>query len=394
VTLSELGLVCALGQSKAPVVGALREGVSPGMRKSLEHSPDGRSPLHLGRVDAVLPSLAHLPLRYQSRNNQLLAVALGQIRPAVEAAREEYGPQRVGVVMGTSTSGVAQTEAAYFARAVHARFPKDFHYGQMEVGSPSGFLCEELKLTGPSFTVSTACSSSANALVTARRLLRAGLCDAVLAGGADALCRMTTAGFSALEAVSANPCRPFRKGREGINIGEGAALFLLKRDGKGPVLAGVGQSSDAHHLSAPLPTGLGARLAMEAALKDAGLEAPEVGYLNAHGTATPQNDAMEARAILEVLGDQVPVSSTKPLTGHTLGAAGALEAALCALVLEHAEEAFLPPQLGEGEWDDALPRLNFVTRGQRSARPLRAVMSNSFGFGGSNTSIILALRPS
>lgn len=385
--LNELGVLCALGASKEAVLNALRSGDAPGMRPDARWSPTG-APLLNGQVDAPLPSLAHAPPAFQSRNNQLLLAALEQIRPAVERAIAQHGASRVGVVLGTSTSGIAETEAAFFDRARDGAFPERFHYAQMEIGSPSEFLSRELGLCGPAFTLSTACSSSAKALLSARRLLRAGLCDAVVTGGADSLCRFTNAGFLALEAVSPERCRPFEKDRQGINIGEGAALFLMTREGRGPRLSGGGESSDAHHLSAPHPDGVGAAAAMRAALEDAGLSAGDVGYLNAHGTATAQNDAMEGRALHEVLGASVPVSSTKPLSGHTLGAAGALEAAFLWLLLS-APDGPLPAQRWVGARDPSLPALTFA-EGPMARPPLRHALSNSFGFGGSNATLLLS----
>ena len=385
--LNALGVVCALGSSREAVLHSLRQGTSPGMRSDPRCSPSG-APLFNGHVDALLPPVDHLPPGLRSRNNQLLLAALAQLRPEVDRAISQHGPARVGVVLGTSTSGIGETEAAFLERDSHGAFPDCFHYAQMEIGSPSELLSQELGLCGPAFTLSTACSSSAKALLSARRLLRLGLCDAVLTGGADSLCRFTNAGFLALEAVSLARCLPFGAHRAGINIGEGAALFLMTREGEGPRLVGGGESSDAHHLSAPHPEGTGAKAAMLGALKDAGLRSDQIDYLNAHGTATAQNDAMESLAIHEVLGDEVPVSSTKPLSGHTLGAAGALEAAFCWLLLT-APDAGLPPQLGDGERDATLPHLALVEPGA-TGRPLRHAMSNSFGFGGSNATLLLA----
>jgi 3-oxoacyl-[acyl-carrier-protein] synthase-1 len=390
VVLRELGLVCALGEGKDAVRKALLEGNAPGMRRDARYSATGLA-LSNGRVDAPLPDIAHAPPKFRSRNNQLLLAALEQIRSPVDSVIKKHGPARIGVVLGTSTSGVAEAEAA-FLHQKDGKLPEAFHYGQMEIGSPSEFLSSELGLCGPSYTVSTACSSSAKALLSAKRLLAAGLCDAVLAGGADSLCRFTNAGFSALEALSPDPCLPFSDQRHGINIGEAAVLFLVTNEGPGPRLAGGGESSDAHHISAPQPEGLGAAAAMRQALETAGLRPDQISYLNAHGTATQQNDAMESRAIADVLGSSTPVSSTKTLSGHTLGAAGALEAAFCWLLLTGQGPGRLPAQLGLGE-DPSLPSLNLVKPGQQAGQPLVALMSNSFGFGGSNASLILTAQP-
>jgi 3-oxoacyl-[acyl-carrier-protein] synthase-1 len=220
-------------------------------------------------------------------------------------------------------------------------------------------------------------------------MIRMGLCDAVVTGGVDTLCGFTVAGFSALESVSAAPCNPLSAARNGINLGEGAALFLMSREPAAVALCGWGESSDGHHMSAPDPAGGGARLAMEAALRRAGIAAADVDYINLHGTATVQNDAMESRAVANLFGAHVAVSSTKPFTGHTLGAAGAVEAAFCWLAMQDDNpEGRLPPHLWDRVQDPALPVLNVVRPGDRLGRPLRWALSNSFAFGGSNATLV------
>jgi 3-oxoacyl-[acyl-carrier-protein] synthase-1 len=241
---------------------------------------------------------------------------------------------------------------------------------------------------------SSACSSSGKALASAARLIRMGLCDAVVTGGVDTLCEFTVAGFAALESVSTAVCNPMSIHRNGINIGEGAALFLMTAEapaiGAGVALLGWGESSDGHHMSAPDPTGRGARLAIEQALDRAGIDAAQVDYINLHGTATKQNDAMESGVIAALFGLAVPVSSTKPFTGHTLGAAAAVEAALCWLVMQDDNaEGRLPPHLWDGAADPALPALNLVAQGGALGRPARHVLSTSFAFGGSNAALLL-----
>jgi 3-oxoacyl-[acyl-carrier-protein] synthase-1 len=333
-----------------------------------------------------VPALLESHGDFRSRNNGLITLALAQIRPAVDAAIARFGPARVGIVLGTSTSGIGETELAIKAMVETGTLSKSYHYPLQELGSPARYLASELGIRGPTNVISTACSSSAKALASAARWLEAGLVDAVIAGGSDSLCRFTIAGFSALESVSAERCNPLSRNRNGINIGEAAALFLITKEG-GPVrLAGWGETSDAHHLSAPEPGGKGAAEAMRLALRRAQLTPKDIGYLNLHGTATPQNDAMESRAVDAVLGLEVPSSSTKPLTGHTLGAAGALEAALCWLTLTD-EAGRLPPHWFDGERDPELPALALVTPGQRGSP--RAALSNSFAFGGSNASLAL-----
>jgi 3-oxoacyl-[acyl-carrier-protein] synthase-1 len=345
--------------------------------------------LPLGQVGAALPDVAHLPLSERSRNNQLGLAALAQIRPAVDAAIARHGADRVGVVIGTSTSGVASTEQALRALHQDGALPSSFHYGQQEMGTVAGVLARELGVGGPAYVHSSACSSSAKALASAARLIKMGVCDAVVAGGVDTLCEFTVAGFSALESVSADRCNPLSANRKGINLGEGAGLFLMSREPSAVALCGWGESSDGHHMSAPDPAGAGARIAITQALARAGIAPSGVDYINLHGTATQQNDAMESRVVHELFGPQVAVSSTKPFTGHTLGAAGAVEAALCWLAMQDDNEhGKLPPHLWDGQQDDGLPVLNVVPRGGRLGRPLRWALSNSFAFGGSNAALL------
>jgi 3-oxoacyl-[acyl-carrier-protein] synthase-1 len=385
--LNDCALLCALGAERATIARRLLDEAEGGLVVSDACSP-GR-PLPLGRVETTLPAVDHLPLALRSRNNQLALAALERIRPAVDAAIARYGADRVGVVVGTSTSGVGATEAALAARLRTGALPDGFHYGQQEMGSPAALLARELAIGGPAYVHSSACSSSAKALASAARLIRMGLCDAVVTGGVDTLCGFTVAGFSALESVSAARCNPLSAARNGINLGEGAALFLMSREPAAVALRGWGESSDGHHMSAPDPVGGGARLAMREALRRAGIEPGDVDYINLHGTATVQNDAMESRAVADLFGADVAVSSTKPFTGHTLGAAGAVEAAFCWLAMQDDNPAGkLPPHLWDGAQDPALPVLNVVRPGVRLGRPLRWALSNSFAFGGSNATLV------
>lgn len=391
VYLNDCALVCALGLDRDTIRRRLLINAASGLSISDACSP-GR-PLPLGRVDAALPSVDHLPLPMRSRNNALALAALAQIRPAVDAAIARYGADRVGVIVGTSTSGVGATEHAIATHQASGELPPQFHYGQQEMGSPAALLAHELQVLGPAYVHSSACSSSAKALASAARLIRMGLVDAVVSGGVDTLCGFTVAGFSALESVSAEQCNPLGATRKGINLGEGAALFLMTREPAAVALCGWGESSDGHHMSAPDPAGGGARIAMNEALRRAGIEANEIDYINLHGTATVQNDAMESRAVNELFGPNVAVSSTKPFTGHTLGAAGAVEAAFCWLAMQDDnDEGVLPPHLWSGEQDPALPVLNVAQPGARLGRPIRYALSNSFAFGGSNAALVFG-RP-
>lgn len=389
ILLHDLGLLCALGGDRAEIRANLFAGRSPGMRETDAYSP-GRK-LVLGQVDAELPSLGAHPLPWRSRNNQLLAAAFEQIEVAYRVLAAGLPVERIAVILGTSTSGIGETEQALGGRDTDGNWPPNYHLGQHELGASAAFVARLSGACGPAYTISTACSSSARALATGARLLRAGVADLVIAGGADSLCRFTVAGFSALESVSAARCQPFSANRSGINIGEGAALFLMSRAerSEGSVqLAGWGESSDAHHISAPEPEGRGARLAIAQALSRAGLEASQLDYINCHGTATPLNDAMESR-VFGAICPQVPASSTKSLTGHTLGAAGAVEAGLCWLTLND-EARRLPPNRWDGVADPTLPALQLVAPGQRAATPPRHVLSTSFAFGGNNAALILS----
>ena len=389
IYLNQLGMICSLGDALDAIKRRLLELGLSGLSTSDDYSP-GRS-LPLGRVNgaSALPSDGEFALRHRSRNNRLLLAALRQIRAAADGAIERFGPSRIGIVIGTSTSGIAEGEIALRRFATAGALPEQFHYGQQELGSPSAILSELLDISGPAYVHSSACASSAKALASAARLLSMGACDAVLAGGVDSLCAFTVAGFAALEAVSESRCNPLSRNRNGINIGEGAALFLMTREPATVVLSGWGESSDGYHMSAPDPAGAGARLAMERALARAGIATAQVDYVNLHGTATLQNDAMEARVVHDLFGERTWVSSTKPFTGHALGAAGAIEAGLCWLAMQDDNGlGRLPPHLWDGQADPSLPALNVAEPGANLGRPLRWVLSNSFAFGGANASLV------
>ncbi len=387
IFLNDVGLACALGTDKAGVAASLFADRPGGVAPNDQVVP-GQT-LHLGAITQPLADVSMLAPPLRSRNNALLLTALQQIRPAVDQAIARFGAHRVGVVVGTSTSGIGESERAIAQQARGEPLPAGFHFTQQEMGAPCLALNAVLGLTGPVVGLSTACSTSAKALASAARLLNAGMADAVIAGGVDALCHFTVAGFMALEAVSPERCNPLSRNRKGINIGEGGALFLMTRE-PGPVrLAGWGESSDAHHISAPAPDGRGALAAMRAALQRAGARPADIDYINLHGTATLQNDAMESLAVRELFSDQVRVSSTKPLTGHTLGGAGALEAALCWLSLADNPQGRLPPHWWDGAADPDLAPLPVAQPGATLGRQPRLLLTNSFAFGGSNASLVL-----
>jgi 3-oxoacyl-[acyl-carrier-protein] synthase-1 len=390
IYLNQMGVACALGCDHQSVWAALQAQAPSGVAPNDRIMP-GRN-LHLGTVTAPLAAADALLPTERSHNNLLMLTILQQIRPAVEQAIALYGRGRIAIILGTSTSGIAESEQAIACYQKNGTLPAGFDVCLQEMGSPALTLRRVLGLHGPATVISTACSSSAKALASAARALQAGICDAVICGGVDALSAFTIAGFDCLQAISAERCNPMSANRCGINIGEGGALFLMTRE-PGPVrLAGWGESADAHHLSAPAPDGRGAKAAMQAALTRAGVSARQIDYLNMHGTATHHNDAMESLAIAEILGQDCPVSSTKPLTGHTLGGAGAVDAALCWLALHNNPQGYLPPHWWDGVADPALPALHLVNPGESLGRPLEYAMSNSFAFGGSNACLILA-RP-
>lgn len=395
--LNALGVICALGHDQAEVAGRLLQGDASGLRPYPR--PIAGRTLLAGSVAGGLPPLPDANAALATRNNQLLLAAARQIEAPIRQAIADFGAQRIGVVLGTSTSGVAEAAAGIAAHVRQGQLPASYHYGQQALAAPAAFLADWLGLGGPAYGISTACTSSGRALLSARRLLASGVCDAVLCGGVDSLCELTLEGFSALEATCEGLCNPFSLNRGGINIGEGAALFLMSRrpNAQAPSIAllGGGASSDAHHISAPEPTGRGALQAMRQALAQAGLAPEQIDYLNLHGTATPHNDAMESAAVATLFPAGVPCSSTKPLTGHTLGAAGALEAAFCWLTLSaHNPSGALPPHRWDGQSDPALPRLDLIGPGRHlPPQGPRRLMSNSFAFGGNNLCLILGDAP-
>jgi 3-oxoacyl-[acyl-carrier-protein] synthase-1 len=389
IVLLPPAIACALGDGLENVREALFSGNSPGMRASDAYSP-GRV-LTLGHADTPLPSLAAFPLPQQSRNNALMLATFAQIEPAFHALARGIPAHRIAVILGTSTTGMGESETAVQHHHQRGHFPEGFHYSQQELGSPSRTLAEYIGCTGPVYSISTACTSSARALISGARLLAAGFVDLVIAGGVDTLTRFTIAGFSSLEAVSEAPCLPFSLNRCGINIGEAAALFLMRRktdeDAHAVTLTGWGEASDGYHISAPNPDGTGATDAITEALKRANCSVADIGYINLHGTATQHNDAMESRVISKLF-PHCPASSTKPLTGHTLGTAGALEAALVWLTLTDSAQR-LPPHVWDGIQDPDNPPLSLVALHARANAPVRAALSTSFAFGGSNTALLL-----
>jgi len=346
----------------------------------------------VGQVDGVERVRLRAELAwFDCRNNRLAQLGLEQdgFADAVSAARARYGPHRIAVVLGTSTSGVGATEHAYRHRdPVTGALPADFHYIETQnTFSLAAFVRRTLDLGGVAHVVSTACSSSAKVFASAARLIDSGLADAALVGGVDSLCLTTLYGFRSLDLLSREPCRPYDAERTGISIGEGAGFALLERTGEGVAFVGVGESADAYHMSTPHPEGLGARLAMERALASASVAPEEIGYVNLHGTATRTNDAAEGRAVRDVFGSRTPCSATKGAHGHLLGAAGITEAIVAIMSLER---GWLPGTANTRALDLACG-CHVLLQGEPAGA--RYVLSNSFGFGGNNCSLVFGRTP-
>ena len=385
-------MTSALGAGLDPTLAALRARRSGLARKRWET-------VDLDTCIGETAGLDALALRadlaaFDCRNNRLAQLALEQdgFMHSVRNAIERFGRERVGVFLGTSTSGILSSEIAYRHRdPATGALPADHDYRHTHNSySVADFVRRYFGLRGPAYVVSTACSSSAKVFGSAQRMLASGLIDAAIVGGVDSLCLTTLYGFNSLQLVSAHPCRPFDVQRDGISMGEGAAFALVEDAARAVpgdiVMTGIGESSDAHHMSSPHPEGLGARIAMQAALRMAGLQAADIDYVNLHGTATPSNDAAEDKSVGSLFGANTPCSSTKGHTGHALGAAGGVEAMICALALRH---DFAPGGVGTQELD---PKLNCRYLLANLEQPMRHALSNSFGFGGSNCSLILSKR--
>lgn len=389
VALRDFTLVTSLGAGCDRTIAALQagtSGLSPCSFAGVQF------PTHVGEVPGLDKPLEGKLAAFDCRNNRLAALALKEdnFTASVAAARARYGAARIGVFLGTSTSGLQQSEDAYRRRdAATGRLPADFDYARTHnTYSLARFIREALELEGPAFAMSTACAATTKAFASGARMIASGLCDAAVVGGADTLCATTLYGFRSLGVVAEQPCRPFDAERRGISIGEAAGFVLLERaqrqsGDEAVLLLGVGESSDAYHMSSPHPDGIGARLAMERSLASAGLVAADIDYINLHGTATLVGDAAEDRAVFDVFGRDTPCSSTKGFTGHTLGASGAVEAIFGALAILN---GFMPGSPHTQAIDPAF-RSHYLLAGERGR--VDRVMSNSFGFGGANCSLVL-----
>jgi 3-oxoacyl-[acyl-carrier-protein] synthase-1 len=388
LSLSRFSIVSSIGAGVTATLASLRAG-SSGLRRCAFETVD--LPTCVGEVEAL--NDVRLPdalAGFDCRNNRLAEHVLIQdgFENAAAAAVARYGARRVGLFLGTSTSGILHAELAYRARDAAGALPAWFDYERTQnTGSLAAYLRQRLGIAGPSFVVSCACASTAKVFGTAARMIEAGLCDAAIVGGADSLCLTTLYGFHALALNAPGPCRPFDVARDGISIGEAGGFALLEKPqaaSAGDVLLlGVGESNDAYHMSSPHPEGVGARLAMERALAAAGLAPREIDYINLHGTATRVGDAAEDMAVAALFGSDTPCSSTKGYTGHTLGAAGIVEAIICALAIRH---GMLP---GSAHTETVDPAFRSRYQLETKSACIGTVLSNSFGFGGSNCSLIL-----
>ena len=388
--------------SHISVVNSLGSGVEA-MRRALREKRSGLVPcdFETARVDTYVGAVPALDdfrvkpdlLDYDCRNNRLAQLCLEQdgFAGKVAAAREDYGAERIGFYLGTSTSGLHATELAYRHRDPKTgALPAGYRYAETQNAYSLGeFVRRYLGLAGPGFVVSSACSSTAKAFGNAARMITAGICDAAVVGGADSLCLMTLYGFHSLGLTSPGPCRPFDADRDGISIGEGAGFALIEKADRARsgaiLLLGVGESSDAYHMSTPHPEGLGARLAMQQALDSAGLKPSDIDYINLHGTATKTNDASEDKAVFEIFGPETPCSSTKGATGHLLGAAGITEAIVSILAIE---SDLMPGSANTRSVDPAM-KSNYLLENRQAK--VTCALTNSFGFGGSNCSLVLGV---
>ncbi len=350
---------------------------------------------YLASIDEPLRAFPeNLPQAYRSRNNQLLWHALTQIEDQIHYAIENFGQKRIAVVIGTSTTGVDENLPLYRSAFLKEDWQSHpFNYTQQQFNAPSDFVAYQYGLKNVVYGISTACTSGARALMSAARLLKADLCDAVICGGVDCLSPLTVSGFASLSVLNPAQTQAFSQNRAGINIGEGVGLFLMTKTPLTDYIAylGGGASSDAYHMSSPDPSGNGAKIAFEKALQNAHCTADQVGWINAHGTGTIHNDAMESLAIAEIFGSATPVTSTKPYTGHTLGAAGAVEAGISWGILhkKNNPQGKLPAQFWDQQRDEKLAPIAITQNNQYWKTKRRIVASSSFAFGGNNTVLIL-----
>lgn len=392
IYLNELGLTCALGSDKETVLSHFLAGDQSFMQADDSFGVE----TIIGKVNAQLPDLSYYGTHENSRNNQLAFLAFEQISYQLTQltsvlAEELNRTVNIAVVIGTSTSGIASGEESMQGYLATGEHNPDYDYAMQEMGATAEFIAQLADANASVYGISTACTSSAKALISGQRLLDNNLADIVIAGGVDSLCKMTINGFNAIESISSTHTQPFQAARCGINIGEAAALFVMSKIKSDVALTGFGESSDAHHISAPHPEGKGAKQAMLSALKSANLSAMDINYINLHGTGTVQNDAMEAKAVANVFGKLTACTASKQLHGHCLGAAGAIEAGLCWLLLSNMnEERNYPEMKLLANFDPNIDEINLIIENRYLGKNLSHCMSNSYAFGGNNASLILS----
>ena len=374
VVLQDLGFVCALGITHDEIVANAKHGDISGMFRVKSEVADVRVPFGSVNIETT----------QKIRCYDLLLAALKQIEDPILKLKSDYPLNRLGIIIGASNTGIHEAQKHLNIALETGTLPQEFSLSEIELYSPTAFLREKTGFAGPAYTVSTACSSSAKVFQDAKDLIEQDICDAILVGGVDARCDFALNGFNALSALSYKHTNPMSRNRDGINLGEAAALFIMVRGEEGIKLLGVGESSDAYHLTSPDPTGSGAIASMNSALTNAGLAPDAIDFINMHGTGTVANDAMESLAINSVFGDNVLCASTKPLTGHTLGAAGAVSVALSWLMIKH---QFVIPHIFDGEYATDCAKIKLATT--QNKKNINNVLCNAFAFGGSNASVII-----
>ncbi len=374
IYINDFSVACAFGMNRAEIATAL----------AAPRAGDETATLTDGRCGAVarLPGKLHDEPASGSRTNAIASHLLADL----DQTFADVAPERLGVIIGTSTTGIGEGAGHLKAFRDTRAWPPSMYFPRQLLGDTSRYVANQLAAKAPAYTVSTACTSGSKALISGARLIHAGLADVVVCGGVDSYTHFTLNGFAALESVSPTRCNPFSRNRDGIAIGEGGALFVLSKQPGPWRLEGWGESSDAHHISAPDPEGSGGALAIRAALEMAQRQPRQIDHVHLHGTATRLNDAMEARLVSSIFGNSMPAASTKGATGHTLGAAGALQAALSLVAMD---EGIYPPHLWDGEPDSDLPQICLSAPDLKPDRPQECVMTLNFAFGGSNAVLIL-----
>lgn len=390
IYLSRPAVFSAAGKNAEELWRSLLNGDQSGIKRCATFSG---STFFAARIDenALAPSTG----RFDMKIIRIEEAALKQIENIIEKAKEKYDSKRIAVCVGSCDNGTEFSLAGHRNYFENGAFPEDYSIEMQGADYVSTFIAEKYSVSGPVCTFSTACSSSAGAIIKAAELIKSGICDAAIAGGIDIASDTTLDGFASLEAISGSITNPFSKNRSGITLGDGAAFFVLSKeplDESVPeiCLLGYGESCDAHHMTSPDPSGIGAKKAIEKALSNAKIKPEEVDYINLHGTGTKFNDSMEAKAVDAVFGKyKVPCSTTKPVTGHTLGAAGALELAICFAAITN---NVLPPQIWDGVFDEEMPKLNFINKNSSLNHGIiKICFSNSFAFGGANACLVAGL---